>query len=228
MKYRAITQGFRLFPNVFEAIDSLPDDSRLRLYDAISRYGFLLQEPDLDDDPQLRAIFLLYLPMLEKSIRSFEQNTENGSCGGRPKKTGEKTEAEKSVITKKEIRKEKKEKGKEKIETGKEKEENTKGGLKPEPFDVFAEGQEDLREALREFEKMREKIKRPLTDGAKERLVLKLRKEFPPEQWIPILNQSTDNCWRGIFPLRDEKQEGAEPYADENRNRDYCDDFARA
>ena len=73
---------------------------------------------------------------------------------------------------------------------------------KPDIFDTFAGDDAELLEALRAFEKMRKTIKKPMTERAKELLVRKLEAEFLRDEWIAILNQSTMNCWQGIFPLK--------------------------
>lgn len=78
---------------------------------------------------------------------------------------------------------------------------NTK--KKADAFSEFADENEELISALQDFERMRAKIKRPLTELAKSRLISKLQKEFSPQEWVAVLNQSVDHCWQGIFPLKD-------------------------
>lgn len=72
-----------------------------------------------------------------------------------------------------------------------------------DPFAEFAGTDDSLLKTLRDFEKMRTKIKRPLSDRAKSLLLSKL-KTFQPEEWIPILEQSIFHCWQGIFPLKED------------------------
>ena len=67
--------------------------------------------------------------------------------------------------------------------------------------EVGAEYGGDLYEALREFSAFRTKMKAPLTDNAKARLLSRL-KTFPPHQWIDILHQSVDKGWKDIYPLK--------------------------
>ena len=69
-------------------------------------------------------------------------------------------------------------------------------------FQIFASGDENLTQALREFNDFRNKKKKPMTDQAKERLCRKLEK-FPREQWIPILHQSIDKGWSDIYELKE-------------------------
>lgn len=71
-------------------------------------------------------------------------------------------------------------------------------------YEEFADGDSELLQALKEHEAMRKRIKKPMEEGAKKRLLSALQK-FPREQWVQILNQSTDHCWLSVFPL-DSKQ----------------------
>lgn len=72
---------------------------------------------------------------------------------------------------------------------------------KADAFSVFAAEDSELLSALRDFEKMRNKIKKPLTDRAKTMLINKLKKEFHPEDWIPALERSISHCWQDIYPV---------------------------
>ena len=63
---------------------------------------------------------------------------------------------------------------------------------------------------------MRKKQKKPMTDNALNRLCQKLKKlSDNPGVQIAILNQSEDNCWLDIYPLKQDKpQKGASPHGD--------------
>ena len=67
-------------------------------------------------------------------------------------------------------------------------------------FESFAGDDAELLSALRDFEKMRKQIKRPLTDRAKTMLINKLKSEIPQRDWIRALENSIMNCWQGVFP----------------------------
>jgi hypothetical protein len=67
-------------------------------------------------------------------------------------------------------------------------------------FSDFCGEDKELLQALRDFEDMRKKIKKPLTDKAKTMLLNKLQ-SFPQNQWIEIINQSVFHSWQGLFPL---------------------------
>lgn len=76
---------------------------------------------------------------------------------------------------------------------------------KPNVFIEFAAGDAELLRALREFSEMRTRVKAPLTDAAKTRLLSKLKREFTPEEWVAVLDQSVDKCWKGIYPVKNEQ-----------------------
>ena len=77
-----------------------------------------------------------------------------------------------------------------------------RSGKKQDAFTALAGEDADLLGALKDFEAMRSRIKKPLTDGAKERIVSRLSGEFPRDQWVAVLNQSTDRCWQDLYPLK--------------------------
>lgn len=62
-----------------------------------------------------------------------------------------------------------------------------------------------LIETIIDFMKMRDEIKKPMTDRALQLMLRKLRNLSLDEQiQIKILENSIENCWQGIFPLRDD------------------------
>lgn len=76
---------------------------------------------------------------------------------------------------------------------------------KTDHFVAFAGDDAELLAALQGYEKMRNKIKKPMTDEAKKRAVNKLvTMAVDRETQIAILNQSEDHCWAGLFPLKDD------------------------
>lgn len=68
-------------------------------------------------------------------------------------------------------------------------------------FAAFAGDDKELLSALRDFADMRNKKKKPLTDKARDRLLAKLEKDFPRDQWVAVLNQSVDKGWADLYPL---------------------------
>lgn len=64
----------------------------------------------------------------------------------------------------------------------------------------------EFTEALEAYEEMRKKIRKPLTERAKQMVLKKLENMAPDEETqIAILNQSTMNSWQGVFPLDEQK-----------------------
>ncbi len=80
---------------------------------------------------------------------------------------------------------------------------NAKAKKKPvDPFAAFAGEDKVLADTLKAFEDMRKKIKKPMTERAKELLIMELKKNYNSSEWIAVLEQSIVNCWQGIFPLK--------------------------
>lgn len=84
---------------------------------------------------------------------------------------------------------------------------NTTPEKKADAFREFAGEDADLLRALREFSEMRTRIKAPLTDAAKTRLLSKLKRDFSPAEWVAVLDQSVDKCWKDVYPLKPEEPE---------------------
>ncbi len=60
--------------------------------------------------------------------------------------------------------------------------------------------------ALRGFEEMRVKIRKPMTDRAKKLMLTELRKlSENREEQIAILDQSVKRSWAGVFALKDDR-----------------------
>lgn len=86
-------------------------------------------------------------------------------------------------------------------------EKESKKKEKADAFSEFAGDDSDLLSALKDFEKMRKSIGKPLTERAKTMLLNKLQ-TFEMDEWIPILEQSIFHNWQGIFGLHDSTKEG--------------------
>lgn len=63
-----------------------------------------------------------------------------------------------------------------------------------------------LIESILEFIKMRERIKKPITDKGLKILLNKLKDLSQDEEiQIKILENSIEHCWQGLYPLKEEK-----------------------
>jgi hypothetical protein len=81
-------------------------------------------------------------------------------------------------------------------------------------FEKYAGDNENIIQAFKDFEEMRKKIRKPLTDKAKELIVKELKNLTKDDETLTlaILNQSIRNCWQDVFPLR-QSQEQDKPKA---------------
>lgn len=77
-----------------------------------------------------------------------------------------------------------------------------KTAKKADAFSEFAGDDAELLNALKEFEQMRVKMKKPMTDRAKSMLVKKLSTQFSSDIWIDVLKQSIYKCWLDVYPLK--------------------------
>lgn len=73
--------------------------------------------------------------------------------------------------------------------------------------DIYSDLPEPLKDALKDFEQMRVRIKHPMTDRAKTILLNKLNQLAgdDTELKIKILEQSMFHSWQGVFPLNEEE-----------------------
>lgn len=75
--------------------------------------------------------------------------------------------------------------------------------------DHFCTDSPALNAALRDFADMRKKMRKPLTERAKQLILSKLEKLAPgnEREQIAILDQSIERGWQGVFPLKDDTGE---------------------
>lgn len=91
-------------------------------------------------------------------------------------------------------------------------EKKERSGAKPsvsrETYDSIIDGYTDdegVRDALREFVKMRKLIKRPMTNRALTNLLSRLtRLSGEPEVQVALLDQSITHGWQTVYPLKDD------------------------
>lgn len=79
-------------------------------------------------------------------------------------------------------------------------------------FSTFTDN-EELKTTLSDFNEMRNRIKKPLSDKAKELLIKELNKLSTDEsEQIAILNQSIFNSWQGVYPLKGQAVNHSNPF----------------
>lgn len=77
----------------------------------------------------------------------------------------------------------------------------------------FNEKIDELMEAWNDYQDMRKKIKKPMTDNAAKKILNKLKELSggKANEAIKILDQSTMNSWQGLFELKTEKSSDYKP-----------------
>ena len=92
---------------------------------------------------------------------------------------------------------------------------------KADAFATFAQDDEEMLTLLKEFEAMRKRQKKPMTDRAKQMLVDKL-KSFPEERRKPALEESIYNCWSSVYDHSDkEPKKTAKQKAQEETQKEW-------
>ena len=207
----------KIYPDFINVVQELDNGARGRLLLAIMQYANG-EEPDELTGAE-RIAFIVLKGQIDRDADAYEANakkqSENGKKGGRPKKPTAFSENPKNppVFSESHSKPKKPEKEKDKDKDKEEEEDKDKDKGKSartrdaDAFAAFAAGDGDLLAVLKDFEKMRRSIKKPLTDTAKKLLVNKLENNFPPEQWKPVLEQSIVKCWQDIYPLKEQEQQ---------------------
>lgn len=199
-----------------EQTSALSDAEKGRLFTAILEYARSGREPENSGREGL--VFPTFKATIDREIEISAIRSENGAKGGRPLKASEsknkqtkaneskrkQTEANesKSVLTQ-DTRHRTQDTITQDIIT-QDKSARTRDA---DAFAAFAAGDGDLLAVLKDFEKMRRSIKKPMADRAKQLLVTKLKNEFPPEQWKSVLEQSIVKCWQDVYPLKEREQQ---------------------
>jgi hypothetical protein len=83
-------ESFIFYKSFLDALEELPDDLRLKLYDAIAKYALKSEEIELSGIA--KAVFTLVKPQINANHQKYEngcKGAEFGKLGGRPKKPQE-------------------------------------------------------------------------------------------------------------------------------------------
>ena len=186
---------FTFYRSFLDAIRKLPKREQGAIVLAISCYA-LDEELPSGLSPVAETVFTLVKPTLD----SANKKSANQSQGTRKRVTNDLQSVHK-----------KEREGEIEVEIEKENEcyisPLPPSGAKEKQKDLFSEfanGDTKLLAALTAFDQMRTRIKKPMTERAKELLLAKLQ-TFPSRDWTAILDQSVMSCWQGIFPLGGDK-----------------------
>ena len=190
----------KVFTDFADAMEELGDAERGRLFTAMLKYAETGAAPDFRGNE--RFIWPVAKLQIDRMAAECEgrakTSRENGSKGGRPKKTqgNPKNPAGFSKTQKSQ------DKDKENIPSG--------NNTPPTP----PRGRVDVPEALMEnwngFCEMRKKIKKPLTDRAAKMILNELERLAPGDNHTKglILDQSVKRCWQDVYPLKGDKSAG--------------------
>ena len=207
----------KVYPDFINVVRELDNGARGRLLLAIMQYANG-EEPDELTGAE-RIAFIVIKGQIDRDADAYEANakkqSENGKKGGRPKKPTAFSEnpknpplfSETHQKPKKPEKEKEEEKDKDKEKDKEEDKDNSARTRDADAFAAFAAGDGDLLSVLKDFEKMRKSIKKPMTDRAKQLLVTKLKNEFPPEQWKAVIEQSIVKCWQDVYPLKEREQQ---------------------
>lgn len=188
--------------NYFEAISALKNKEKLELYNAICSYVFEENEP-VFNSKKAESCFILIKLLLDR-----EQERSNiASKGWSTRKS-----AHPHVINEMKVSSSMSSKSDDDepiVSTDSQTNVKTlpESAVKKKPdiFSDFAHGDKALLESLREFAQMRTRIKKPMTDRAKQMLCNKLEK-FDRNDWKAILDQSIYAGWQDIYALKQDDQ----------------------
>lgn len=194
----------KVFTDFADAMEELGDAERGRLFTAMLKYAETGAAPDFRGNE--RFIWPVAKLQIDRMAAECEgrakTSRENGSKGGRPKKTqcNPKNPAGFSKTQKSQDKDN--DKDKENIPSG--------NNTPPTP----PRGSVDVPEALMEnwngFCEMRKKIKKPLTDRAAKMILNELERLSPGDNHTKglILDQSVKRCWQDVYPLKGDKSAG--------------------
>ena len=199
----------KVFVDYLNAIEPLGDAERGRLFTSLLTYARSGEVPQLNGNerflfPMMRAQIdrdVLSKDELSQKRRDAASASKRSTCEQKEHLQANAASASKSPQDKdnKTIDKDNKT-----IDKDKDKSARTRDA---DAFAAFAAGDGDLLAVLKDFEKMRRSIRKPMTDRAKQLLVTKLKNEFPPEQWKSVLEQSIVKCWQDVYPLKEREQQ---------------------
>lgn len=178
----------KVFTDFVKVIEPLGEAEIGRLFMAMLKYAETSEQPDLRGNEKF--IWPMAKLNIDREREFAEKQARNGSLGGRPKTQ---KNPEKPKLTQKSQK-----------DKDKDKEYNTPPIIPPEG--IWDDVSPSLHEALTAFEEMRKKIRKPLTERAKQLALSNLRKLSTDEQTqIAIVNQSVLHGWQAFYALKEEE-----------------------
>ena len=201
----------KVFVDYLDAIEPLGDAERGRLFTSLLTYARSGKVPQLNGNE--RFLFPMMRAQIDRDVLSKDELSQKRRDAASASKRSTCEQKEHLQANAASASKCPQDKDNKTIDKDKDKSARTRDA---DAFAAFAAGDGDLLAVLKDFEKMRKSIRKPMTDRAKQLLVTKLKNEFPPEQWKSVLEQSIVKCWQDIYPLKEREQQrlGVEQHRD--------------
>lgn len=194
----------KVFTDFADAMEELGDAERGRLFTAMLKYAETGAAPDFRGNE--RFIWPVAKLQIDRMAAECEgrakTSRENGSKGGRPKKTQGNPKNPAGFSKTQKSKDKDKDKDKENIPSG--------NNTPPTPPRGRVDVPESLIENWNGFCEMRKKIKKPLTDRAAKMILNELERLAPGDNHTKglILDQSVKRCWQDVYPLKGDKSAG--------------------
>ena len=199
----------KVFVDYLDAIEPLGDAERGRLFTSLLTYARSGEVPQLNGNE--RFLFPMMRAQIDRDVLSKDELSQKrrDAASASKRSTCEQKEhlqANAASASKCPQDKDNKTIDKDNKTIDKDKDKSARA-RDADAFAAFAASDGDLLAVLKDFEKMRRSIRKPMTDRAKQLLVTKLKNEFPPEQWKSVLEQSIVKCWQDVYPLKEREQQ---------------------
>ena len=192
----------KVFVDYLDAIEPLGDAERGRLFTSLLTYARSGEVPQLNGNE--RFLFPMMRAQIDRDVLSKDELSQKRRDAASASKRSTCEQKEHLQANAASASKCPQDKDNKTIDKDKDKSARARDA---DAFAAFAASDGDLLAVLKDFEKMRRSIRKPMTDRAKQLLVTKLKNEFPPEQWKSVLEQSIVKCWQDVYPLKEREQQ---------------------
>ena len=185
-----------------EVTADLNNEDKGVLITSMVRYAKGMDAEILIEDmtPMTRVAFRFFKGQIDRNAAISDARARARTKRNKTEQNGTNDNKEEQTVTNGTNFAKEKEKEKEK---NKEKEETRvrRAGV----FELFAEDDQELLDALLAFRSMRKQIKKPLTERGEELICKKLGDMTQDHTvMIQILDQSLERGWQGVFPVKEE------------------------
>lgn len=203
-----MAKSFKFFASYLEAACELNAKDRGDFLFAVVQYGINGEEVPLKKS--LRPLWIAIKPNIDNS-RKYQSS---GEKGGRPKKPP----LQNSENPLSENEKPDKDMEKDVDRDTEEKKDSNAAAAAGAPdtppadiFTTFADGDGELLQALRDYDRMRKEKRKSLTDTMRRSLCQQLDEEFHRCEWTEVVKQATRQGWLKFYPLDKDKPANTVP-----------------